>query len=375
MVFFMRNTNTHNLTGDICFGLTAAGVISSYCLCLCAALNQGVFVVLICILLYAAASMGKKSVYAPSPLLAVIFFFLLQFNSFMGSVISLALGSLTCFTIYKLTQGKKLPDFISGGCFIGLALCSTILFTNAYFGIGASGFTPLEMLKSYRSLGFHPDFRGLLYGTITLFTMITYPFKFRKLKNIIPAEFITVAIPFVLNLILNPNSSNTTTNEYSEVKIYNEIFNITDISVVFGLVCTGIATGFILYVLLQNSQDIKPYCIYTVHPVIPCNSRKYTCIAPVVTIIVSTAIISLFPSLVYRLPLPCAGAMLIVSAWQHTSFKPFSNTLKEKNVIKFLLMILCAVSFVILPVFPTVALCAILWIFTELFNSRREAEI
>ncbi len=374
MVIFMKKVDTHNLMEQTGFGLTAAGVISAYCLCLSAALNQGVFVALIGVVLFTVFSIKKNYIYTPSPLFAVIFFFLLQFNSLVGAVISLALGGCICFTLNKITKGKKLPDFISAGCFIGLALCATILFTNTYFGIGASGFTPLEMLKSYRSLGFHPDFRGLLYGTITLFTMITYPFKFRKLKNIIPAEFITIIIPFVLNLILNPDPQYTTTNEYSTVNFNDNMFNYTDISVVWGLISTGIATGFILYALLQNHQVTNACNIFAVQPTIPCGTRNFKIIAPLLTIIISAAIILLCPSLISRLPLPCAGAMLIVSAWQHTSFKPLSATIKQKSFFKFLLLILCGASYVILPVFFAVVLCVILWVFAELSDRGKGAK-
>ena len=255
----MKMTNAHKLTEQVRFGLTAAGVTGATCLCLCAALNQGIFVVLVFTAIFTMASIGKKWIYTPSPLLAVIFVFLMQFNSLLGSAASLVLGSLICFALNRLIKREKLPDFITGGCLIGLALCTTILFTNTYFGIGATGFTPFEMLSSYRSLGFHPDFRGLLYGTITLFTMITYPFKFRRLKNIIPAEFITVAIPFVLNLILNPDPAYTTTNEFSGITPYSGFINISGISDVMGLLSTSIATGFILYVLSQNSAENKIY--------------------------------------------------------------------------------------------------------------------
>ena len=372
MVFFMKKICSYNLIGQVGFGLTAAGAISAYCLCLCAVLNQGAFVALAITAIFALASIKQKFIYAPSPLLAVVFFYLLQFNSLVTATLSLCLGVLICFLISKLTNGGKIPNFIAGGCLIGLTLCATILFTNAYFGIGASGYTPLEMLKSYRSLGFHPDFRGLLYGTITLFTMITYPFKFRKLKNIIPAEFITVAIPFVLNLILNPDPARTTTNEYTSFNLYGKISALPGIGVILS---AGFVTGILLYVLTQNSQGGKTGNFITAHPVIPCGTREYKGIAPVVAIIVPVAIILLFPTLIKRLPLPCAGAMLIVSAWQHTSFKPLSATLKEKSIFKFLLLILCGTLFVVLPASMAVIICLALWIITELINRRREASV
>lgn len=368
----MRKFDAHNLTGQLGFGLTAAGVISAYCLCLCAVLNQGVFVALVCILFFASVSVKQKFIYAPSPLLAVVYFILLQLNSPVAAAISLTLGGIICFAISKCTKGLKVPDFISGGCLIGLALCATILFTNAYFGIGASGYSPLEMLKSYRSLGFHPDFRGLLYGTITLFTMITYPFKFRKLKDIIPAEFITIVIPFVLNLILNPDPQRTTTNEYTAFNLYDEISAPTDIGI---MLYAGFVTGFLLYILTQNSQGGSTNNFITAHPVIPCIPREHKCLAPVVAIIVPMAIILLFPQLIKRLPLPCAGAMLIVSAWQHTSFKPLSATIKEKNILKFLLLILCGTLYIVLPAGLATAVCIALWLSTELFNRRKGAKV
>ncbi len=370
----MSKINLQNSAKQACFGLTAAGVLSAYALCLCATLNQGIVVALICILLYTLFSVKKEFIYAPSPLFAVIFFFLLQFNTFAGAVISLVIGGLFSFALGKISKHKKVPDFITGGCFVGLALCATILFTNTYFGIGARGFTPLEMLKSYRSLGFHPDFRGLLYGTITLFTMITYPFKFRKLKNIIPPEFITVFIPFVLNLILNPNPLYTTTNEYSGIVCSDLTFSINNSSVIYGILTTGVATGFILYMLLQSSPQKKAGGFYGSLPVTSCNSRHFSGIAPLVSAVVPSVIILLCPSLIQRLPLPCAGAMLIVSAWQHTPFKPLSATFKEKSVIKLLFMILCSVSFVILPVFFAVIFCIAVWLTADFLSHRKGAK-
>ncbi len=86
------------------------------------------------------------------------------------------------------------------------ALAVTILVTNTYFGIGASGSTVIEMLRTYRSLGFHPNWRGILYGTIVMVVMITFPRKFKKAKNIMNMAFAALLITFVLNLCLTPGS-------------------------------------------------------------------------------------------------------------------------------------------------------------------------
>ena len=96
-----------------------------------------------------------------------------------------SIASIIYILLKKFLNERQSPDHIVAGISLGLCIGATILLTNSYFGIGATSATPLEMLKSYRSLGFHPHFMGLLTGTITLFTMITYPFKFKKLSKIL----------------------------------------------------------------------------------------------------------------------------------------------------------------------------------------------
>ena len=80
----------------------------------------------------------------------------------------------------KKFKNYKLNTAVKSALSLSLAFSVTALLTTHYFGIGAEGFTVIEILKTYRSLGFHPNWRGVFYGTITLFCMITYPFKFKK---------------------------------------------------------------------------------------------------------------------------------------------------------------------------------------------------
>jgi MFS superfamily sulfate permease-like transporter len=87
------------------------------------------------------------------------------------------------------------------------------LLTTHYFGIGASGSNAKEMITSYLSLGFHPNWRGVLYGTIVMVIMITFPRKFKKLCKTISAPFIAVVITLILNLFLNPSYMVSAINE------------------------------------------------------------------------------------------------------------------------------------------------------------------
>lgn len=87
---------------------------------------------------------------------------------------------------------------------LATAISVTVIETNNYFGIGATGNTVNTFLHSYRSFGFHPNWRGVLYGTIVLVIMITYPRKFKKADKIVRAPFVALAVTFILNILLNP---------------------------------------------------------------------------------------------------------------------------------------------------------------------------
>ena len=82
--------------------------------------------------------------------------------------ILLIISSFAYDKIKKLLCSSAVPSAM-----LATALCVTVLFTTDYFGIGAVGKTPREMIASYLSLGFHPNWRGVLYGTIVMVIMIT----------------------------------------------------------------------------------------------------------------------------------------------------------------------------------------------------------
>ena len=166
--------------------------------------------------------------------------------------------------------------------------------------------------------------------------MITYPFKFRKLNKYIPAEFITILIPFIINLLLN-NPETTTTDEYTfasaRVALSTDFITTPKIIDVVG---AALAMGLIFYGFTQSKDKLFPLTNMVTgalsgNAVAPYPVRGYTGISAITVIIVCSAVIFFCPSLVSRLPLPCAGAMLIVSAWQHVPFKGVSATIKEKE--------------------------------------------
>lgn len=376
----MLNNNT---TKQIGFGLTAAALVVSYCVCVCAALGQGLLSVLLCCAVCFSVSLKlKNGVYSPDAFLLVPLFYIFSVLSPVSVCISVLSGSFVFIGLRKFLNDRKIPDAIITGATLSLAIGVTILLTNHYFGIGATGETPFEMLKSFRSLGFHPNFRGLLYGTITLFTMITYPFKFRKLNKYIPAEFITILIPFILNLFLNPQKELTTINEAEFLSVTETLKNssvyFTDFSAseIPLIIKNAVALGVILfgYSSFDNSSDNNGMFIANALsgglsglPVRKFSVRGYEKISAVTAFILIVVSILIFPNLFSRLPMHCVGSMLIVSAWQSVPYKTLAGVFKKKDVISIFIFALCTVPFISSDIFTAVIIYLII---TVIYNKK-----
>ena len=121
-------------------------------------------------------------------------------------MITFALAGLFTLALSALRSaaGKNVTQSFDAGLSLAVACLMTVMITTYYFGIGASGHTAITMIKSYVSFGFHANWRGVLYGTIVMVVMITFPRKFKKLSKIIPAPFSALLITYVLNFFLIP---------------------------------------------------------------------------------------------------------------------------------------------------------------------------
>ncbi len=380
MNFKEKNTNLIQQAGN---GLTSFLLITSLAVCFSATVGQALIYALVCVLCCALFSVALKGkVLAPHPLLAVPFFFVIFNTSPATAAMSVSMGGCLYILLNKVLNKLRVPDFVLAGGALGLCLGATILLTNSYFGIGASGSTPLEMLKSYRSLGFHPHFMGLLTGTITLFTMITYPFKFKKLSKAIPAPFITVAIPYILNLFLNPHKDYTAINEavnFTAIKNVSLLNFLGEHS--FTYIPVAIKTGLVFCLLFfafsQTTESRNESFFGNVlspTPVVPQAIRGYGVFSAIIVIVLSVAVTLLFPQVFSRLPVHCAGAMLIVYAWQSVPYKLLAGCFKkkEKRIVSIIGMIICIVSFVVADVFTATIICLVVSLTAIPFNKRKE---
>ncbi|MBR3818568.1 MAG: hypothetical protein IKJ41_05395 [Clostridia bacterium] len=237
------------------------------------------------------------------------------------------------------------------------ALTVTVLFTTDYFGIGATGNNVAEMIKSYVSLGFHPNWRGVLYGTIVLVIMITFPRKFKNFSKYVSAPFIALVFTLILNLFLNPSDMISAINEiplsdHSIIKDYftsrlNFIFDFKTLLIGFALFIT-----FFYSLSSDNKAKKTDYVSCGIINVIfsglygipiPHGTEKKI-VKPIPKI---SAIIILFISylllddLLLRIPLHSCAVVIIVTAWNNVKWGEIKK--QFSGIIPFICFVVSAV--------------------------------
>lgn len=332
--FFEKRT----IKNDITSGLTGALLLGSYSLCAAASLGLGLWNILFCIIICSLASVKlKNKIYAPDAFLLIPAHYVISECGIYYLPVCITVGALFYLILSKFIKKNNRINSIIAWVTLILALIATVILTNLYFGIGSTGSTAIEMLKSYRSLGFHPHFRGLLYGTVTLFAMITYPFKFRKLNKRLPAEFMTLLIPLIMNLFLNPQPDLTTVNEIESFKIPFDFPGSSPEVDSLALISGCLYFGFLLFIRsskkasAQNTYANIAGGLISFLPARQFDINSYSVISAITTIVVSTIVIFLFPEALARIPMHCVGALLIVSAWQQVPYKNLSLLFKKAD--------------------------------------------
>lgn len=273
------------------------------------------------------------------------------------SVVISGLLLIICSVFYKKLNIALYSPFASA-VMLSTALTVTVLFTTDYFGIGAEGNTVTEMLASYRSLGFHPNWRGVLYGTIVMVIMITFPRKFKKICKTVNASFIALVFTLILNLFLNPPYMKTAINEIgsSSLSISSSIIlpNLLEFCKpdILAAVLSGIAMVIpCLFILMSNNAEKKEYliggvsnCIFGFScslPVPALNKKKN--LASGITAAAIIALIFVFgTSLIERIPVHSCAVVLIVGAWQSISGLKLKNTFS--NAVSIICFVLCLAS-------------------------------
>ncbi len=371
-----QNFFENKIFKDVCSGLTAAMLVGSYSICLCSILGFGLWQVLFCcVICFLLSIENKNAVFSPDAFLLLPVLYIVSSGAGAFLPVAAIISVLIATVLNKVLNRKNIPDYVFAGGGIGLALTVTIIITNNYFGIGAFGTTALEMLKSYRSLGFHPDFRGLLYGTVTLFAMITYPFKFRKLNKHLPAEFMTLLVPLILNLFLNPVKELTTINEISTFNrlnfndlLYDFSFDGISNNQITATIKASVVLGILIYLYLSKNDERKNRHLLADFgttflsglPVRTFHTGSFSVVSAITAIVATTAVIFFFPHFLSRIPEHCVGALLIVSAWQNIPYNKIAAAFKENSIVSLVVIIASIVIFIVCDLFIAVILCLLM---------------
>ena len=150
----------------------------------------------------------------------------LRHGSTQGIVAALLCVALAGELLLLYAQREKSPEIrilseklrphraFYPGLALGAALMMTLYQGSGYFAVGAHGAGIPALLRSYRSLGFHPNWRTVLFSTVMLVILITWPRKFKRLSRAVPAAFVGLVAVTALNLLLNPDPARSTVLEF-----------------------------------------------------------------------------------------------------------------------------------------------------------------
>ena len=116
--------------------------------------------------------------------------------------------------IRLLGEKIKAPRAFYPGLSLGAALVMALYQCSGYFAVGASGAGVLDLLRSYRGLGFHPNWRTVLFSTVMLVILITWPRRFKRLSRVLPGAFVGLVAVTALNFALNPDPLRSTVSEF-----------------------------------------------------------------------------------------------------------------------------------------------------------------
>lgn len=292
-------------------------------------------------------------------------FLVAMFAAKTCSPATLSLAACICGVVslifYFLPKQFRIRDNpVTVGVMLSTALSVTVMLTTHYFGIGASGDTVKEMIASYLSLGFHPNWRGVLYGTVVMVIMITFPRKFKKFCEVISAPFIAIAVTLVLNLFLNPSYMPTAITEIGNIPSYDSsIDNIAffrggEINYTVAVLC-GLALFFICNYSFTQTDVSKSDCRgVSVMNAVSGTAFGYINLYKISdklnsgSLILYLALITvpLFFGVTDRIPLHSLAVIMIVGAWESVEWKKLKEAFSSvPSVIFFVLSCVATLYF------------------------------
>ena len=276
------------------------------------------------------------------------------------SVIAFCAAGLLYFAFSRISALKNAVSNPAAEMFFifASAITITVLTTNQYFGIGANGTTVIEMLKSYRSFGFHPNWRGILYGTIVMVVMITYPRKFKNASQYVNSAFLGLAVTFILNIFLIPKSTVSPVAFTGAPKINFDFLNDISFSQInaggiFNMIIAAAALALIILSANSKNESVKEAAAGSLLTVaIPFAAgysmpgrfefKKKSLICGLISAVLIAGIM-LCGGFWPRMPVSSCAVVLIVAGWQNLHTGRFKTVFKNPAaVIAFLIPLIIA---------------------------------
>ncbi len=324
----------------------------AFCMAVCFGLGATMGVIFSCITIILAPDLKAEKI---MPVYTA--FIILISNAdvvFPACLICLLLMILTAKHFNEIKNSFDSPAV--SGILLGTALTATVLFTTDYFGIGATGETVTEMIKSYISLGFHPNWRGVLYGTIVMVIMITFPRKFKKFSKTVSAAFIGIVITLVLNFFLNPSYMPTAITEigndgFDLIRDYLYKRFIPELNYLRIILC-GVSL-YINYFFASSEYNYYDNIVNNATSILiglplpyGFNRNKNTLPSRFLASGIIIIFFALFSDYICRIPLHSCAVVIIVGAWQNVKWgelkKAFSGVIP---VIMFIISVLSSLLF------------------------------
>ena len=311
---------------------------------------------------------NPKKIPSPNPAIFVVLFYAANTIGVAGAMLSCTIAGVFLMFTASIQLNKSFFKFSSvalGSITFAIALVLCITQVNYYFGIGVPQGTALDTLSAYRSFGFHPNWRGILYGTITLVAMITFPIKFKKLSKRVPASFVSIVVTTLLNLLLNPDAQKSTIEEVGdfsrvlfpsigEISLFDASGTVLIQSLVYAVALVVI---YFTETLLKENKNsairrsltfkglaavICPVC----EGMVGGETQSYG--ATYVTRLLCAVVIALFTVVAHpfivRVPIATLAVIIICTAWQGVQYKSIKKIFKHSGVIKRFLMFLIIIA-------------------------------
>ena len=375
------------------FGVTAFLFVFSYAVCFAVSLQLNIWYAITTAVISVIVSVSlKKQILAPDTFFTVPL--LLALSSGTNALLPFVVicGGLVFIALNKKCEKITLHPAVKSGLALALAFAVTALLTTHYFGIGARGFTVIEILKAYRSLGFHPNWRGVFFGTVTLFAMITYPFKFRKANKYLPAEAFSLILPLILNLLLNPNEAYSPINEASAfanfanekaISFFLPSFNsefLFSHHAYLSAFQGALACAFLLLFFSKNKARTDSQATASLlsgfsggFPVRAFEIRGFSVISAVVAVLLITVTCFSGANVLARIPVHSLAVVLIVNAWKQVPFKEIGNAFNKGVFSSACLILIFAVS-IFTNIFITILFAIILNVLLAIKTKKGGAE-